>query len=309
MNILIMGAGALGSVFGGYLSKDHKVTLVARAPHVDAVNGSGLKVTGIWGEHIFEDVKGVVSLQDVGDKQDIIFITTKSYDTRAALEAVKLILAHDGRVITMQNGIGNEDVAAEVVGADRAMGGMAIFGAAFVEPGHVEVTVYASECLVGEIGQETGKAEEIAALITKAGIPTLPSDDIIRDKWMKALFNIALNPLSAILKVPYGFLGEHSETRDMMYILLEEAFEVAGAEGIALKHNVDSYFEFFLKNQVPPTAGHRSSMLQDMERGKRTEIDYLNGVIVDLGEEHDIDTPYNRMIVGIIKALEKKKEK
>jgi 2-dehydropantoate 2-reductase len=305
MRILIMGAGALGSVFGGFLSKGHEVTLIGRRAHMKAINESGLRVSGIWGDHLFSNMRVCTSPKDVEERQDFILITTKSYDTKRAVEDVRHLLKGDSRVISMQNGIGNEDTVAEVAGRQRTLGGMAIFGAALPEPGHVEVTVYASECLLGPLGGRDRMAHVLAKAITEAGIPTLVSDDIIRDKWMKAFYNIALNPLSAILKVPYGVLGEYQETRDIMYWLLNESFQVAGAEGIQLKFDLDGYFKYFLERQIPPTAGHRSSMLQDIEQGKKTEIDYLNGRIIALARRHGIETPVNHTITSIIKVLEK----
>jgi len=302
-----MGAGALGSTFGGFLSRENRVSLVGRRLHMNAIEDKGLRISGIWGKHIFENLVATTSVRDIKEKQDFIFITTKSYDTRVAVMKVKHLLKPEGYVITMQNGIGNEDTAAEIVGNDHTMGAMVIFGATLVEPGHVKVTVYASECRVGELGIKTEKSTEIASIISEAGIPTSPSDDIIRDKWMKAFYNIALNPLSAILKVTYGFLGEHKETKDLMYRLLEEAFQVALAEGVALEVDLDSYFKFFLEKQLPPTASHLSSMLQDIERGKETEIDYLNGFIVEKGKAHDIQTPFNNTMTQIVKSLEKVK--
>jgi 2-dehydropantoate 2-reductase len=305
MNILIMGAGAMGSTLGGFLSRENRVSLIGRAPHMKAIEDKGLRISGIWGEYIFKKILTNTSIESVKEKQDIIFVTAKSYDTHAAVKAVKHLLKNEGYLVTIQNGIGNEDVAAEIVGKDWVMGGMAIFGATLVEPGHVKVTVYASECLVGEIGVRRGVAEKIAEIMNKSGIPTLASDNIIRDKWMKAFYNIALNPLSAILRVPYGVLGEHKETKELMYKLLDEAFQVARIKGIALKYNLNSYFNFFLEKQVPSTASHRSSMLQDIEKGKKTEIDYLNGFIVVEGKIHGIPTPFNTTITQIIKSLEK----
>ena len=305
MNILIMGAGALGSIFGGFLSRKNSVCLVGRKAHMKAIEAKGLRISGIWGEHFFKKLLSTTTIKGIKEKQDIIFVTTKSYDTRLAIENVKHLLKDDGYLVTMQNGIGNEDTASEIIGKNRTIGGMAIFGANLMESGHVKVTVYASECLVGEIDNNTRKSKEIAALINTAGIPTLPSDNIIRDKWMKAFYNIALNPLSAILRMPYGFLGENKETKNIMYLLLAEAFRVARAERIALKVDLDSYFNFFLNRQVPSTASHRSSMLRDIEKGKKTEIDYLNGLIVEKGKVHGIPTPYNAVITQIIKSLEK----
>jgi len=169
MNILIVGAGALGSVFGGFLSKENKVWLIGRNPHMKAIEDKGLKISGIWGEHVFNSLYPVTSVNNIKKKQDLIFVTTKSYDTREAIDSVKHLLKKDGYFITMQNGIGNEDIATDIVGKDRVLGGMVIFGVTLVEPGHVKVTVYASECLVGEVGIRTSKIKKIAAIINEGG--------------------------------------------------------------------------------------------------------------------------------------------
>lgn len=301
-----MGAGAIGSVFGGFLSRSQEVSLVGRGVHIRAVKETGLRITGIWGEHRFENLKAYTprEIPEI-EKQDLILITTKSYDTQAAVTQALPLLKKDTLVMSMQNGVGNEELIAGLVGRERTMGGMVIFGAALLAPGHVKVTVYASECLVGMLEGSHEKAEEIAGMFTSAGIPTLPSRSIIRDKWMKAFYNIALNPLSAILRVNYGFLGEHEETRALMKRVLEEAFRVAEAEGVELDMAPGEYYQHLLDKQLPPTAQHRSSMLQDIEKGKKTEIDYLNGAIAKLGRKHGIPTPYNDAITAIIKALEK----
>ncbi len=306
MKVLIMGAGAIGSVFGGFLSSIQEVSLVGRGAHIQEVKKEGLKITGIWGEHRFENLKAYTAeeIPEI-DKQDLILITTKSYDTMAAVNQSSPLLKSGTLVMSMQNGIGNEEVIASVAGRERAMGGMAIFGAALLAPGHVRVTVYASECLVGMLDGSFEKAEGIAGIFTKAGIPTLPTRGIIREKWMKAFYNIALNPLSAILRVSYGFLGEHLETRALMKHMLWEAFRVAEAEGIKLDKTHEEYLQYLLEEQLPPTAQHRSSMLQDIERGKKTEVDYLNGAVARLGRKHGIPTPYNDAIAAIIKSLER----
>ncbi len=305
MKILIFGAGALGSVFGGFLSREHEVTLIGREPHMRAIARRGLRISGIWGEHTFTRLRALTSVEQLPEKRfDLVMITTKSYDTATAVREVAPF-AGDG-VLSMQNGIGNEETIASVVGEERTLGGMAIFGARLLEPGSVEVTVYASECLVGELsGGLSQRAREIAAHFTGAGIPTKPSEDIIRDKWLKAFYNIALNPLSAILRVPYGKLGELEETRRLMREMLKEAFAVAGAKGIRIGYTWEEYFRHLLENLLPPTARHISSMLQDIERGKRTEIDYMNGAIVKLGRELGIATPVNETITAIVRALER----
>jgi 2-dehydropantoate 2-reductase len=121
---------------------------------------------------------------------------------------------------------------------------------------------------------------------------------------MKAFYNIALNPLSTILGVPYGELGKRESTINIMQALLKEAFQVAKALEIPLRYSWNEYYRFLLEKQLPPTAAHRSSMLQDIERGRKTEIDYLNGAVVSLGKKVGIKTPVNETITGIIKSLE-----
>jgi 2-dehydropantoate 2-reductase len=311
MKILIFGAGAMGSVFGGFLSNKNEVTLIGRESHISTIEKKGLFVSGIWGDHQFSKLKGYNSVKKIpmGSTFDLIMIMTKSYDTLEAVREVQSFVEKGSAVISMQNGIGNEDVISSEVGIENTMGGMAIFGARLIEPGHVEVTVYASEVLVGDlIDVSASRAVKIARIFSKSGIPTRPSDNIIRDKWMKAFYNIALNPLSAILRVPYGELGKSEETQKIIKDLLREGFEVANALHILLKLEWKEYFSHLIEKQLPPTAEHISSMLQDIKRGKMTEIDYLNGAIVKLGEDLGIKTPVNETITRIIKALEKKSQ-
>jgi len=309
MRILVFGAGALGSVFAGFLSRRNDVAVVARERHVNAINSRGLHVTGIWGEHWFEGIEACASPQELSmDREfELVLITTKSYDTeRAARSILPLLRSSETAVLSMQNGIGNEERIAGIVGAERTMGGMAIFGARALGAGHVEVTVYASPCLVGELnGRASPRAKRIATVLSEAGIPTQVSTNIVRDKWMKAFYNIALNPLSAILAVPYGVLGEMEETRSIMKALLKEAFEVALKLGVPLETDWQGYYHHLLNSQLPPTAMHRSSMLQDIELGRRTEIDYLNGAIARLGRELGVETPANSLMTSLIHALER----
>jgi len=302
-----MGAGAIGSVFGGFLSNSQDVTLIGREAHISAIRKEGLRITGIWGEHLFKSLKAFTSADECKEfsPYDLVLITTKSYDTEYATMQILPLVGKDSIMVSVQNGIGNEETISRIVGKERTMGGMAIFGAMLIKPGYVKVTVYASECLFGTLSGDMERSKAIADIITKAGIPSLPTDDIIRDKWMKAFYNIALNPLPAILKVRYGTLGIYDETKEIIKSMLREAFEVAKTEEIRLKFTWEDYFNYLMEKQLPPTAEHISSMLQDLERRKRTEVDYMSGAIVRLGRVHGIKTPVNEAIVNLIKTLER----
>ncbi|HIE31560.1 MAG TPA: ketopantoate reductase family protein [Methanosarcinales archaeon] len=303
--IAIMGAGAIGSVIGGMLARaGHEVTLVGRNPHIRSISENGLYIAGIWGEHTVTNLNAVTS--PPCEDHDIVFLTVKSYDTKTAARAALPMLGQGGVIISMQNGLGNVETLAEIAGRERTVGGMGIFGAVVPEPGSVRVTVIASDTLVGEIdGNCTPRVEGIARMLATAGIPTRASEKIMLEIWHKALYNIALNPLSAIFEVTYGEIADSPHTRWLASELISEAFRVAEVAGIDLGMNSpDEYLQILWSQLLPPTRDHRSSMLQDIVRGKLTEIDYINGKVVELGAEYGIETPYNNAVVRMVKAKE-----
>ena len=300
-----MGAGAIGSVIGGMLTRQgHRVTLVGRKSHMDVISQSGLHISGIWGGHTVLNLDVVTS--PPYKYMDIVLLTVKSFDTATAAMDLLSMVGPDTIVVSMQNGLGNVETLAGIAGKYRTVGGMAIFGAIIPEPGNVEVTVIASETLVGEMdGPPTPRVEAIARMMDDAGIPTKTSANTMRDIWHKALYNIALNPLSALLEVPYGDIADNPNTRWLIEKMISEAFQVAGACGIDLGlESPDEFLKILWDQKLPPTREHRSSMLQDILRGKRTEIDFINGAVVRLGEEYGIGTPNNTALVRIVKAKE-----
>jgi 2-dehydropantoate 2-reductase len=242
---------------------------------MDHIRKYGLHIKGIWGDHLVKDIDAATSPPQA--YQDIIFLTVKSFDTASAAKEALPMVGPDTIVVSMQNGLGNMETLAGIVGK-KAVGAMAIFGVILSEPGSVEVTVIASEALVGEMdGPITPRVEAIAHMLDSAGIPAWPSNNIMRDIWHKALYNIALNPLSAIFQVPYGQIADNPHTRWLAEQMISEAFQVALATGIDLDFtSLGEYLDILWTRQLPPTREHRSSMLQDIMRGKRTEIDHIH---------------------------------
>ncbi len=303
--IAIMGAGAIGSVIGGMLAKnEHKVTLVGRKLHIDEIRKNGLHISGIWGDFTVHELNAVT--EPPNEHKDIIFLTVKSFDTVGAATEAMPMIGQSTVVVSVQNGLGNIETLVGTFGKEKIIGGMAIFGAVLPEPGNVKVTVIASETLVGEPdGSLTSRVKEIAGMLDSSGIPAKASDNIMRDIWQKALYNIALNPLSAIFEVSYGEIADNPHTRLLAKHMISEAFQVARASGQSLGvSTADEYLEILWNQKLPPTRDHKSSMLQDILRGKRTEIDYINGAVVRIGAEHGIETPYNNAIVSMVKAKE-----
>ena len=308
-HVLIAGAGALGSVFGALLrGAGHEVALLGRAAHVDAIAARGLVVAGLWGEHRATGLQLATDPRQLKGTFDVILITVKSYDTRAMARAVAAQLPPHGVMISLQNGLGNAEVLAEEVGPQRVLAARVIFGAEAVEPGTVRVTVYAEPVLIGALhrGVDAGldaQAHAWAECIAASGIPTEYCTDITAALWGKVLYNAALNPLGALLGVHYGALGEDARTRAIMNTVIDEAFAVAVAEGVVLPWaSAAAYCTVFYDRLLPATFHHRSSMLQDLERGRPTEIDAINGQVWRRGARHALRTPANEWLTRLILA-------
>jgi 2-dehydropantoate 2-reductase len=309
--ILVAGAGALGLVVGGLLRRaGHAVTLLGRATHTDAVAGGGVRIAGLWGEHVatgFELASDAAQLRGVFDA---VLVTVKSYDTRTIGAGVVPFLSTDGILISLQNGLGNVEALIAAAGPRRVLAGRVIFGAEVVAPGRVQVTVYADPVLIGVWREQVDPqleclARSWAERFAAAGIPSAYSDDIEAALWGKVLYNAALNPLGALLGVHYGALGDDANTRAVMDAVIEEAFSVAVAENVALPWaSAAGYRTVFYDRLLPSTFHHRSSMLQDLERGRPTEIAAINGEVWKRGVAHGIVTPANELLTRLVHARE-----
>lgn len=309
--VLVAGAGALGSVFGGFLrAAGYDVTLLGRDVHLDAIAATGLHIEGLWGEHEATGFALACDVAAVRGVFDAILVTVKSYDTAAMARAVAPLLAPQGVVISLQNGLGNIEMLAERVGARRVLGGRVIFGAEAVAPARVRVTVYADPVLIGAWptagdAEVDSHAQVWANRFAAAGVPTTYCEDIRAALWGKVLYNAALNPLGALLGVHYGALGEDANTRAIMDAVLDEAFAVGTAEGVGLPWaSAVAYRAVFYGRLLPSTFDHRPSMLQDLERGRPTEIDAISGEIWKRGVAHGIVTPVNELLTRLVHARE-----
>jgi 2-dehydropantoate 2-reductase len=301
-----MGAGALGSVFGGFLANSGRtVAFLGRGEHFAHLKARGLTIDGIWGELRLGPV--LTPSAEPEALYDIILLCVKSFDTEEACRRIRPYLAPDGLVVSVQNGLGNLETIAREFGEARTIGARVIFGAQVKGPGTVTVTVYADQVLLGAISdlRLQAKLEAVAADLNTANIPTRLVPDILTHLWGKVLYNCALNPLGAILGVPYGSLGDHPETRELMRRIIDEIYQVAAAKGVNLSlPTAAAYFQHFLERLVPPTAAHWPSMWQDVQAGRRTEIEALNGAICRYGQEAGVATPYNEAISRLMRFLE-----
>jgi len=305
-----MGAGAMGSVFGGFLADaGHRVVLITREAHRYAMAEKGLFIDGIWGSRRVRGLSAYTSLSGISDPSpfDIVLLSVKSYDTGRALNEIVQSLPVMTPVVSLQNGLGNVEMIAAVTGADKTIGGRMIFGVEFNEPGHVTVTVSADNTKIGGLpgGIDPAFVRELAKTITAAGIPTDAVPDIGRYIWGKVLYNCALNGLATVMNVHYGKLLSHEGTREIMAHVIDEIFLVAQAKGVKLDwDNPGDYRTALFDVLIPRTFEHHPSMLQDIQHGKKTEIDALNGAVVSMAAECGIEAPYNWTLTQLIKAKE-----
>lgn len=309
LRVLVMGAGSMGSVVGGFLAKaGHAVTLVGRDKHMAAIREQGLGITGIWGEHRVTSLRTQTDVTGLSKGDfDLILITVKSYDTQAAVEAVQPLVDADTLVCSYQNGLGNAEIIAEAVGREHTAGARVIFGVWLPEPGHAEVTVIANPTALGVYGSRA-PAEHVHAIaqaMDAAGVPTVCTKEIATVLWAKVAYNCALNPLSALLDVPYGALVETEHTRETMREVVAELYAVGQAMDIRLKPTTaEAYMSLLFEELIPPTAAHYASMREDFRHKRRTEIEALNGAICRYGARHGIPCPTNTVLTRLVHARE-----
>ncbi len=308
MRFLVMGAGSIGSVVGGFLHMGgHDVFLLGMGLHIDAIASSGLSITGIWGEHGPLEVPAASSLGEMlerGFEPEWTLLSVKSYDTEQAMSDLADVLGGQDGVISLQNGLGNvEAIAAAAPG--KAVGGRVIFGARTLEPGRVEVTVCADDVLLGPAPGGPSGVEEVAAAFADSQIPCRFEERILTYIWDKVLYNVCLNALATLLRTNYGSLGDNPETWAAMETLVSEFYAVAASRDVELvSADPATYLDRFRDELLPPTREHRSSMQEDIEQRRRTEIEALNGAVWKMGAERGVPTPANELLTRMIRFLE-----
>jgi 2-dehydropantoate 2-reductase len=299
MRITIVGAGAMGSLFGGMLSGVAEVCLLDPwAEHVAAIRRDGLRIEEPSGE-VRATLSATTDPAEVGPT-DLAIVFVKSHRTQWASETAASFLKPDGLALTLQNGIGNRDVIARVLGEHRAWQGTTAHGATLLGPGHVRHAGKGPTHVEDkpEIG---GQIREIAGLFGRAGIETHVSPDVDSLLWGKLVINVGINALTALLRVRDGVLSDVDTPRRLMENAVEEAVQVARARGVSLPYDDP---QRRVREVATATGANLSSMLQDVQRGSPTEIDFINGVIVRQGRELGVPVPVNEALTTLIKAVE-----
>ena len=309
MKVLVIGLGALGTVYSCLLSvAGHEVTGLSRPASIDKIKMNGVKVTGIWGEYTTKLFNVVSEVSELHHQTfDMIIITVKSFVTEEIAQQIAPLVGGNTYVFLLQNGYGNYEAAAKSIPEDKLVLGRVIFGAETLAPGESKVTVIADDVMIGSprnlINPEL--LEEFAGIFSKVLIPTKASTEIMNYIWGKIIYNSALNSLGAIFEVSYGELAEEPFTRELMNKIIGEIFKLLQARNVPMFWpDAQTYLTNFYEHLIPPTSAHHSSMLQDIQSGRRTEIEALNGAVVKLAHQSGVAVPVNEVIVSMVKAKE-----
>ena len=298
MNIVIVGAGAIGSLFGGFLSKRNNVLLIGRTPHVQAIKKNGLKITGKTKLNI--KISAEDSIKKTKFFPELLILTVKSFDTENAIKEAKPLISKDTLVLSLQNGLDNIDKIKKYVDTQKVIAGVTTHGALFSKPGYIKHTGRGSTIL-GELnGDKTSRIDKIVKIFNQAGIETVASKNIIKEIWIKAIINSSINPLSAIFHCKNGYLLKNPILEKTLEKICEESTGIANAEG------VDVSYERSIKKTkevIEATSENYSSMFQSIKKDGKTEIGSINGRLVEVGKKNDVGAPLNEALVYSIGSL------
>ena len=252
-------------------------------------------------------VRAATSCAGIGPA-DLVIVLVKSFHTRDAIASAAPILGPHTVVLSLQNGLGHEDILAEHVGRDRVLAGKTYVGGVMLAPGRIISGTEGKHTYIGELdGRMSERAQRIASEFERAGLATTVSDNIVGTMWDKLLVNVATGALSAITRLTYGELYAVPQAKATALAAVAEALAVARAAGVSLAFAEPEQAWVRAAEGLPPE--FKASMLQSLEKGSVTEIDFINGAVVRWGARYGVPTPVNATLVGCVKGIEKALER
>ena len=300
MNIGIIGAGAMGCLFASLLSSSHRVTLydISRVT-VDAVNLRGIRVEETDGDSEIFRIPAKLGGRDE-EAKDLLILFVKAAATRSALAANRALFGEGTVLLSLQNGLGNEEVIETFFPREKVFLGTTKHNSVTTSPAEIFHSGAGVTVIGSPAGDEAG-AKRIVDAFRSAGIETVFSPDVKRLLWEKLFVNMTINPITALLDKKIGFVAESAFAGELARVLISEAVAVARADGE--EFSADELTRSVLHTANLLSEG-KASMCQDIEKGRPTEIDYINGAVVRLGEKYNIPTLTHDAIVRLIHAKE-----
>ncbi len=308
MKICVLGAGALGCAIGGVLTEaGHEVWLINRnTAQVEAMSQRGLvlRSDGLDRTVRVRVVTTAAGVSPASGPADLLIVLVKSFHTAEAMHSALGLLGPETVVLSLQNGLGHVDILAGIVGGERVLAGKTYAGGTQLAPGYVEAGTRGKRTLIGEPACGlSARATAIASAFSAAGLDTTVSDNIMGVAWDKLLINVATGALSAITRLTYGGLYSVPEVEACALAAVAEAMAVARASGVTL--SIDSPAQAWQIASAGLPYEFKASMLQSLEKGSVTEVDYINGAVVRQGALCGVPTPVNQTLVAAIKGIEK----
>lgn len=306
MKIVMLGAGALGSTIGGTLAMGgNDVYFVDMwQEHVDIINKNGLHMTNEK-EDWYVTVDARTAADTIGEA-DLVIVLVKSFATKQAVEQLKQtnVIGKNTLVMSLQNGLGNEETIASVIGSENVISGKTYVGGRLIQAGYISAGVQGKWTYIGELnGKITDRIQTVCKVFNDAGLLCEVSDNIKGLIWDKLLINVAAGALCGITRLPYGPLYEEDYIKDVAVAAIREGILVAKAAGVVLKSEDPEYPWYAASEGLPGT--FKTSILQSLELKRPTEIDFINGSIVEWGKKYGIETPVNQTLVACVKGIEK----
>ncbi|MDR2388022.1 MAG: 2-dehydropantoate 2-reductase [Deltaproteobacteria bacterium] len=303
MDIAVLGAGAMGSVYGAHLATlaENKVTLIDIWPqHVEAINSQGLSINSPEGDQVYKNLTAVTSAQGL-KAQDLVIVFVKATVTQEAMSQALNLVGPKTMVLTLQNGLGNIEKLCQVVEAKNVLGGINSYGSSIKGPGQV-ILRGRGETVFGEIdGPPSERLVNLKNLFDQAGLPASLTSNVQGRVWTKLISNIAINALCAIMGIKNGQLLNHPEAISLLEGAVSEA--VAVGQAMSITFETDHPIQY-AKKVIKNTAENVCSMLQDVRAKRPTEIAVINGAIVEAGLKHNIPTPINLVLTNLVKVIQ-----
>ena len=302
MKITIVGPGAIGCLFAAFLTKSKEdIWLFSNKKETaDLINERGISVESLPQGNWQTKVKATANLNEIG-KTDLILICVKSFNTKTAIEQIKPLLHENTKILTLQNGIGNIETISEIVGEERVIAGITNQGATLIEIGKIRHAGKGETIIGTTTGKTPVEIRSIREAFNKAGLETKMTRDIKGLIWSKLIINAGINALGAITRLPNGQLTQFNGTQRILRDAVTEATRITKRKRIKLIFD-DPLAK--VEAVCESTGENFSSMLQDILKHKRTEVDFINGVIVRLGQELGIPVPTNRFLLDLINTIE-----
>jgi 2-dehydropantoate 2-reductase len=304
MRIVIVGAGALGSLFGGLLARagqDVRLYNPSNVEHIRAIQASGLSIETPEGERLRIQIPAAERIGEIPTPVDLVGVFVKAHRTEEALQQARPLISRETWLLSLQNGIGVEEILKGYAPRGRVLRGVTTQGAALIEPGVVS-WAGRGPTLLGPLTPTDSTARREIDMIIRAlcaaGLEAQDEPDIEKALWEKLLVNAAINPLTALFDVPNGQLVADHTLREILHDVVRETLPVAAEHGVQL--SLEEAIER-VEGVCRATARNISSMLQDVRRGRPTEIDFINGAVVREGRRLGIPTPLSRLLWELVR--------